>query len=305
MTRTTRESNLDRLNYHIGAHSYQAPLLDPALYIVATPIGNLRDITIRALETLCAADMIACEDTRVSRKLLTHYGLSTKIIAYHEHNADRQGPVIEAALAEGKSVALISDAGTPLISDPGYRLVTRCLKAGHRVIPIPGPSALTAALCGAGLPTDTILFDGFLPSKSVARRKRLTDLSGVQATLVFYEAPSRIVASLADMRDCLGGDRLATLAREVTKRFETFHHGPLDELVAVMAETPPKGEIVLMIAPATAEVTGPEALDALLGDLLIDKSLKDAVMEAVAMTGLPKRQVYQRALSLSRKEGDV
>ncbi|WP_350335843.1 16S rRNA (cytidine(1402)-2'-O)-methyltransferase [Coralliovum pocilloporae] len=299
------ESEHGNSGFSIGRYRHDAPRLEPGLYIVATPIGNLRDITVRALETLAAADLIACEDTRVSRTLLNHFGISARLIAYHEHNAERQTPVITTALADGKCVALISDAGTPLISDPGYRLVTTCLDAGHVVVPIPGPSALTTALCAAGLPTDRFLFSGFLPNKSAARRKQLSDLAAIQATLVFYEAPSRIVASLDDMCACLGPQRTATLARELTKRFEEFRHDTLENLATSVKDSPPKGEIVVMVAPDTPKETGAQDLDALLTDLLSEHRLKDAVTEAVALTGLQKRMVYQRALELSKAASDA
>lgn len=276
----------------------------PGLYLVATPIGNLADITLRALATLAAADLIACEDTRVSRVLLIHYGISTPLVAYHEHNAERQRPKLLAALGEGKAVALISDAGTPLVSDPGFRLVVEAIAAGHAVIPVPGPSAALAALVASGLPTDAFFFAGFLPPKEGARAKRLSELAAVPATMIFFESAQRIAASLGAMAKALG-DRPAAVARELTKKFETVRRGTLAALAEeyAAAETP-KGEIVIIVGPPGERLASVEDVVALLAELLETHSVKSAVAEAAALTGLPRRDLYQRALALKGGSDD-
>jgi 16S rRNA (cytidine1402-2'-O)-methyltransferase len=272
--------------------------LAPALYVVATPIGNLGDVTIRALATLAAADLIACEDTRVTAVLLRHYGIERPLLPYHEHNAAEQRPKLLAALAEGRAVALASDAGTPLVSDPGYRLVADVLAAGHKVVPIPGASAVLAALVAAGLPTDTFLFAGFLPPKEVGRRKRLAELAAVPGSLVFFESPQRLAASLADMASVLG-DRPAAVARELTKTFETIRRGGLAALASQFAGEPaPKGEIVVVVGPPLEKTVAPEDVDALLRSLLGTKSVRETADEAALLTGLSRRDLYQRALAL-------
>ncbi|WP_035832287.1 16S rRNA (cytidine(1402)-2'-O)-methyltransferase [Kaistia adipata] len=285
--------------YLIDGQPLRAPALEPGLYVVATPIGNLRDITLRALATLAAADIIACEDTRVTRVLTRHYGIDTELLAYHEHNADRQRPKLLAALAEGKVVALVSDAGTPLVSDPGFRLVGDMVAAGHRVVPIPGASALLSALVAAALPTDTFLFAGFLPNRTVGRRKRLAELGTIPATLIFYESPHRTLDALIDMAETLGPDRPAVVARELTKTFETVRRGTLGSLAeAYGAEAPPKGEIVILIGPPQESAPEAEEVDTLLQRLLVEHPLKQAAALAATATGLPKRELYQRALAL-------
>ncbi len=276
-----------------------APPLEPGLYVTATPIGNLGDVTLRALATLAAADIIACEDTRVSSRLTTHYGISARLIAYNDHNAAAQRPKLLATIAEGGAAALISDAGTPLISDPGYRLVAEAIEAGFAVVPIPGASAVTTALSAAGLPTDTFLFAGFLPPKEAGRRKRLAELAATQATLVFYEAPQRLADSLRDMAEVLGGGRLAVVAREITKLFETFRRGTLDELAAQFGdEAEPKGEIAVLVGAPLERALTPEAVDGALRDALRNTGVSEAAATVAAATGLPKRQLYARALQL-------
>jgi 16S rRNA (cytidine1402-2'-O)-methyltransferase len=273
--------------------------LAPGLYVVATPIGNLGDISLRALATLAAADLVACEDTRVTAVLLRHYCMTAKLIAYHDHNAARQRPALLAALADGRSVALVSDAGTPLVSDPGYRLVVEAAEAGHAVIPVPGASALLAGLVAAGLPTDTFLFAGFLPPKSAARRTRLAELAAVPATLVFYETGPRLAATFADMAEVLGRERPAAMARELTKAFETVRRGTLAALAETFAaEGPPKGEIVVIVGPPAAPVSSAADADALLRALLAEKPVSEAVAEAASVTGLKRRDLYRRALDL-------
>lgn len=279
--------------------------LEPALYLVATPIGNLSDITLRALETLAGADVLACEDTRVTRVLLDRYGIVNRPYAYHEYNADEVGPRLIAALEAGRSVALVSDAGTPLVSDPGYRLALLAIEAGHRVVPIPGASAPLAALVGAGLPNDAFFFAGFLPSKDKARRDRLAELAGVPATLLFFESPHRIAATLVSAADVLGESRPACVCRELTKTFEEFRRGTLGELAAHYAEAGAvKGEIVLVIGPP-GEAASPEAedVDRLLAQLVRDMPAGKAATEAARQTGLPRRDLYQRLLDL--KDGDA
>jgi 16S rRNA (cytidine1402-2'-O)-methyltransferase len=216
-------------SYVIGQAVFSARSLPPALYLVATPIGNLADITIRALETLAAADVVACEDTRVSRVLLSRYGISRRMTAYHEHNAAEAGPKLVAAVLAGKSVALVSDAGTPLVSDPGYRLVEEVAASGGAVVPIPGASALLAALTASALPSDTFLFAGFLPARAGQRKTRLDELKAVPATMIFYESPRRLAEALAAMADVLG-DRPAAICRELTKTFEEVRRGTLAAL---------------------------------------------------------------------------
>ena len=285
--------------YAIDGQRLAARPVAPGLHIVATPIGNLGDMTLRGLSTLAAADLIACEDTRVTRVLLNRYAITRPLIAYHEHNAAEQRPRILAALADGKAVALVSDAGTPLLSDPGYRLVAEAIAAGHAVIPVPGASALLAALVASGLPTDAFFFAGFLPTKQVARQKRLTMLANVPGSLVFYESPRRLAATLADMAGALGGERPAAIARELTKAFETVRRGMLAGLAAEFAgEDPPKGEIVVAVGPPLASAPAAADVDDLLAGLLATGTVRSAADEAAALTGLPRRELYQRALAL-------
>jgi len=287
----------DAAGFAIEGVRAPAPPLAAGLYIVATPIGNLGDVTLRALRTIAAADLLACEDSRVSRVLLDRYGIARGVTTYHEHNAAEQRPKLLAALAEGKSVALMSDAGTPLLSDPGYRLVLEAAAAGHPVFPVPGASALLAGLVTAGLPTDAFFFAGFLPPKEVARRKRLAALAKVPGTLIFYESPHRLGAALADMASTLG-DRPAVMARELTKAFETVRRGTLVSLAAEFAGAAPKGEIVVLVGPPSEEVPEAAAVDALLLRLLRSGTVRSAADEAAAQTGWPRRDLYQRALAL-------
>ena len=273
--------------------------LEAALYLVATPIGNLGDITLRALETLAGADVLACEDTRVTRVLLDRYGIQNRPFAYHEHNADEAGPRLLQALEAGKSVALVSDAGTPLVSDPGYRLAQTAIESGYKVVPIPGASAPLAALVGSGLPNDAFLFAGFLPTKDKAKRDRLSEFAKTPATLLFFESPHRICATLVAAAETLGGERLASVCRELTKTYEEFRRGTLSELAAYYQENDNvKGEIVLVIAPATEKPTEPEDVDAILADLSGSMPTAKAAAEAARLTGLPRKELYQRLLEL-------
>jgi 16S rRNA (cytidine1402-2'-O)-methyltransferase len=274
-----------------------APLA-PGLYIVATPIGNLRDITLRALDVLAAADLVLAEDTRVAGKLLAAYGLSAKLERYDEHGAERSRPRALAALADGRRVALVSDAGTPLISDPGYRLVLQAAAAGHPVFPVPGASALLAALAAAGLPTDRFLFAGFPPSKSAARRTFLEELTGIRATLVFYEGGSRLAASLADMAAVLGADRDACVCRELTKLYETVVRGPLSALAADPQFAEPKGELVVLVGPGREAPASAAEADAALADALTRLKPADAAAEVARALGLSRRDLYRRAMDL-------
>jgi 16S rRNA (cytidine1402-2'-O)-methyltransferase len=286
----------------------EAERLAPGLHVVATPIGNLKDISFRALSTLAAADAIIAEDTRVTRNLLAYYGVATPLVAYHEHNAKVVRPHLLARLEAGATLALVSDAGTPLVSDPGFKLVQVALEKGVHVTAVPGPSAVLAALVVAGLPTDRFFFEGFLPHKSGPRRARLAELAAVPGTLVFFESPRRIAETLADAAAVLG-PRAAAIARELTKLYETVRRGPLDTLAATLAaEETPKGEIVLLIAPPEAGAAEQyEAdLDARLMQALAAYSVKDAASVVAAATGQPRRQVYARALQLTagRDKGD-
>lgn len=275
--------------------------LAPGLYLVATPIGNLADITLRALVILTRADRIYCEDTRQSQKLIARYGIAQRLETYHEHNAERERPRILAALAAGKSVALISDAGTPLISDPGYKLTRAAVEAGHAVIAIPGPSAVLAGLVGAGLPTDSFHFAGFLPQKSGARQTRITALAGVPGTLVLFEAPGRLAACLAELAAGLG-DREAVVGRELTKLNETYHRGTLSDLAAWASSGAVKGEAVIMIAPATPTEVGDEAIADALASALESSSVRDAASAVAARLGVPRKRVYDLAVKISAAE---
>ena len=283
----------------LGARVEAAPLA-PGRYIVATPIGNLADVTLRALATLAAADAVLAEDTRVSRHLMDRYEISTPLIAYHEHNAARLRPRLIGRLAEGEALALISDAGTPLISDPGCKLAAEAAAAGIALMSVPGPSAALAALVSSGLPTDRFFFEGFLPPKGAARRERVNALAGIPATLLFYEAPSRLAAALDDLSAELG-PRPAAVARELTKLYEETRRGTLAELAAhYAAEGPPKGEIVIVVGPPQAAPRlDADALDAEIVDALGALSVKDAAAAVAARIGLPRRQVYARALLLA------
>lgn len=273
----------------------------PGLHVVATPIGHLDDITIRALKTLAGVDLLVCEDTRVTGRLLTHYGIDIAMTPYHEHNAAAQRPKILARLAEGAAIALVSDAGTPLISDPGFRLVRESASAGHPLVPVPGPSAALAALVVAGLPTDCFFFAGFLPARSVARRARIDELARVPSSLVFFETGPRLGESLADLADCLG-ERPAAMCRELTKLHETVERGTLPALAARFAGIEPKGEIVLVIGPPLVVKVTAEEVDAALQAALKRLSLKDATAEVAAAFSLPRREIYARALELGRHD---
>lgn len=269
----------------------------PGLYLVATPIGNLGDISLRALAVLARADVIYCEDTRHSRTLAQHFGLSAPLKPYHDHNADQQRPRVLADLAAGRCVALISDAGTPLVSDPGYKLVREAIAGGHQVLSLPGASAALAALTIAGLPTDAFMFAGFLPPRSAARQTRLDALRGLAATLVFYEAPSRLAETLADLHAVLG-PRSAVVARELTKLHEECVRGRLDELAQTYAGRSVKGEIVILVGPPEQDAASDDAIRRALVEAMREMRLKDAAKAVADALGVPKGRVYDVGLKL-------
>jgi 16S rRNA (cytidine1402-2'-O)-methyltransferase len=284
----------------------EAEPLEPGLYVVATPIGNLRDVSFRALSVLAAADAILAEDTRVTKGLLAHYGITTPLVAYHEHSNEAVRERMVLRIREGQALALVSDAGTPLVSDPGYRLVQAAIAESLPVTPIPGPSAVLTALVVSGLPTDRFFFEGFLPAKSAARQERLKALGSVPGTLMLFEAPHRLPEMLADAAAVLG-ERPAVVARELTKLFETVRRGSLADLAAAFAaEGPPKGEIVVLIgAGETPEAAPDSELDRRLAEALATHSVKDAAALVADETGRPRKAVYARALALARAKERV
>ena len=276
-----------------------AKSLHPGLYVTATPIGNLADITYRAVDVLSLVDLIVCEDTRVSAKLLSHYEISTKCIAYHDHNAARMRPQILEKLKSGAAIALISDAGTPLISDPGFKLVRAAAELGVNIISVPGPSSPIAALSIAGLPSDRFLFLGFLPAKTHARRQVLSEVSKINSTLVFLETGPRLVKMLGDVIDVLG-PRQGVVAREMTKLYEEVSRGTIDQLIERFgAVARVKGEIVVIIEPPAGKSLEADEVDALILEHLSAASLKEAVAQVAIRTGISRRKIYTRALSLS------
>jgi 16S rRNA (cytidine1402-2'-O)-methyltransferase len=293
-------------HFTVGGHVLTAAKAAAGLHLVATPIGNLGDITLRALETLAGVDMIACEDTRITRRLTERFGIAVELTPYHEHNAAAARPKLLAHLAQGGSIALVSDAGTPLISDPGYKLVREACAAGHAVNALPGPSSVLTALSVAALPTDRFFFEGFLPAKETARRARLAELARIDATLVLFESGSRVQDTLRDLAGAMGA-REAAICRELTKLHEEISRATLDELSARADGLETRGEFVLVIGPPAddAEVLTAEALDDLLRKQLIHHSVKDAVAHAVELSGRPRREVYARALELAKQvKGD-
>lgn len=294
----TDETHLDRTAARVAAELARlgAVALPGGLYLVSTPIGNLADITLRALSVLARADIVYCEDTRHSRKLLAHYAITTATRPYHEHNAEAERPRILRSLADGRRIALISDAGTPLVSDPGHKLVRAAIEAGHRVESIPGASAVLAALTSAGLATDSFLFAGFLPPRQQARRTRIAELAAVPATLVLFEAPSRVAESLADLAAVLGS-RPAALARELTKLHEEIVRAPLDLLAAGAAQRAWKGEMVILVAPPVAVSATDADIERQLTAALARASLKDAARAVAVSLGVPRSRVYQIGLS--------
>ena len=287
--------------YIIGANAYEAPALEPALYLVATPIGNLGDITLRAIETIAAADVLACEDTRVTRILLDRYGIHQKPIVYQEHNVEEAGRKLLGALEDNQSVALVSDAGMPLISDPGFRLVAEAREKNIKIVPVPGASAALTALIATGLPTDSFFFSGFLPTKSMQRKARLEELGSIPASLIFYESPHRVSTTLSDMVDVFGEKRRSAICREMTKKFETVDVAPLSELKERYNDSEKiRGEIVIIVEPPSKqeEKFDTEEIDKLLIDLAKDLSVAKAAAEAAKITGHKKADLYKRLLSL-------
>lgn len=281
-----------------GIEADAASKLAPGLYLVATPIGNLADVTLRALDVLRSADAVLCEDTRVTAKLLARYGIAAATQPYHDHNAERVRPAILARLKAGAALALVSDAGTPLVSDPGYKLVRAALADGIAVTVVPGASAALTALLGSGLPPDRFLFAGFLPPKAAGRRRALDELKDIAATLVFFESAPRLAESLADMA-AIFGPRPAAVARELTKLHEEVRRDDLAALAAHYRTVgPPKGELVVVVGPPAAAATSESDLDRALGAALAHKSLREAVEDVAAATGARRRQVYARALAL-------
>jgi 16S rRNA (cytidine1402-2'-O)-methyltransferase len=300
------EGNKEPRSFAIAGHAMPARRLEGGLYLVATPIGNLADITLRALETLAGADVIACEDTRITRRLTERYAIAAELTPYHEHNAAAARPKLLQRLAEGQAVALVSDAGTPLISDPGYKLVRETCAAGLPVTALPGPSSVLTALSVAGLPTDRFLFAGFLPPKQTARRARLAELARIDATLVIFESGNRVQDAIADLADTMG-NREAAICRELTKLHEEVSRATLVELAANAAGLETRGEFVLVIGPpdADAQLMSADSLDELLRNALQHSSLKDAVAQAVDLSGRARREVYARALELAKEmKGD-
>src|SRR5580692_3254262 len=292
--------------YALNGQTLAVPKPAGGLYLVATPIGNLGDLTLRALETLAGVDLIACEDTRITRRLTERYGITGQLTPYHEHNAASARPKILEKLAQGGSIALVSDAGTPLISDPGFKLVREVCAAGFSVVALPGPSSVLSALSVAALPTDRFFFEGFLPPKQAARRARLTELSRIDATLVMFESGNRVQDTLADLAGIMGG-RDAAICRELTKMHEEVTRATLAELALSADTLETRGEFVLVIGPPAAGALAmtEDALDDLLRASLRRDSVKDAVAHAVELSGRPRREIYARALELAKQtKGD-
>jgi 16S rRNA (cytidine1402-2'-O)-methyltransferase len=322
-TQPRRESLRAAVEYCVRAALWQASLegsvavtageeksaIGPALYVVATPLGNLRDITLRALDVLASVDVIAAEDTRVTAKLLARHRIAARLLSVHEHNERRRAAEVLALLAAGKSVALVSDAGTPAVSDPGAALVRAATDAGYTVVPVPGPSAVVAALSSSGIVAPQWLFCGFLPTTAPARRAALERVRDVPAALVFFEAPHRIVAAIEALAAALDPQREIVIARELTKRFETIHRCRLSQAAPWLAADPDRvrGEFVLVVAPPGAVVNDGDdiaAADRTLGILLAELPLAQAVRLAVKLTGAPRNRLYQRALTLAKGERD-
>jgi len=299
-----REKTRENLSYLLNGTVVPARKLAVGLYLVATPIGHLGDITLRALETLAGAAVIACEDTRITRRLTERYGIATPLTPYHEHNAAEARPKLLARMAAGQAVALVSDAGTPLISDPGYKLVRAASGAGFPITAVPGASAVLTALSVAGLPTDHFFFEGFLPAKAAARQKRIAKLAAIPATLVLFDSGSRLAATLADLAEGLGR-REAAICRELTKLHEEVRRGELAQLAQLYAQgAETRGEFVIVVASPRAHEAPADSVDELLRGALARTSVKDAVGEVALATGRPRREVYQRALELAKDNGD-
>ncbi len=283
---------------HLTGEELQSSSLQAGLYVVATPIGNLRDITLRALDVLRAADAILAEDTRQTRKLLNAYDIKTPLSPYHDHNAAKRVPGVIKDLGAGKVIALVSDAGTPLVSDPGFKLVRAAVEAGIDVFPLPGASAVLAGLIKSGLPSDRFMFAGFLPPKSAARKTALAELASVRATLIFFETGPRIKACLADMQEVLG-DRDIVITRELTKHYEEARHGSFEALIESISHDPPRGEIVVLIGPPKIKARWPETeVEIALQAIIAEQGVKRASAEIAEQCGWPKRDVYKLAITL-------
>ena len=299
---TEADADTKRCSFSVAGHVLSAPRQACGLYLVATPIGNLADITLRALQTLAGVDVIACEDTRITRRLTERYGIVTELTTYNDHNAPSARKKLLQRLAQGEAVALVSDAGTPLISDPGFKLVREACAAGLPVAALPGPSSVLTALLIAALPTDRFFFAGFLPPRQAARRAKLTELARIDATLVMFESGNRVQDTLADLAHAFPA-RDAAICRELTKLHEEVHRASLSELSSRAGEIETRGEFVLVIGPPdpnSATMAG-ALLDDLLRNALIHSSLKDAVAEVAEASGRPRREVYARALELSKR----
>lgn len=293
----TGKNKKDRsIGYIVKGREFTAPQIEPGLYIAATPIGNLSDITLRVLDTLAGCDLIACEDTRVTGKLLRHFAIDTRKIAYHEHNAEVTGPKLIEEIKAGRSVALVSDAGTPLVSDPGFRLVEACRNEGLNVVPLPGASAPVTAMVASGLVTGSWTFHGFLPSKASSRNAMLSQNASADGTVIYFESPSRLVKTLQNIQDLFGPDRVVCVARELTKLHEEIITRPVSEVLQHFLHKAVKGEIVILISESNREQERDP--DQLLRELLTRMSVSKAAAEAAQFTGLPKRELYQRALQL-------
>jgi len=292
-------------SYTVAGHRIAAPRAAAGLHLVATPIGNLGDITLRALETLAGVDLIACEDTRVTMRLLERYGIHAPLTAYHDHNAAAARPKLLARLAQGEAIALVSDAGTPLISDPGFKLAREAMSTGIALHALPGASSVLAALSVAALPTDRFYFEGFLPHKDGARRNRLQEIASIDATLVLFEGGSRIVESVRDLAAVLG-PRDAAICRELTKLHEEVRRGSLADLASLPAEEwETRGEFVVVVAPPQPHALSDSDVDAHLIRALQNNSLKDAVSAVADLAQRPRRDVYARALELTKTGRDV
>ena len=304
MTSSTRD--VKPRSFLIAGHSIMAEPREGGLYVVATPIGNLGDMSLRALHTLAAADLILCEDTRMTKRLLTHYGIATPLRAYHEHNAERARPKILEELAAGAVIAQVSDAGTPLISDPGYRLVVDARAQDSLVTAIPGASSVLTALVVAGLPTDGFHFAGFLPTKKAAKRARLAELARIPATVILFESANRTADTLRLATEVLGDTRQATMARELTKAYEQVVTKPLSELSGYVQQNPPRGEVVLLFAPQDeqARSASQDDTDRLLLEALKRLPPSKAAGEVAQLTGVPRRELFNRALDL-REQSDA
>ena len=300
--RTERSAEPVARTFAIAGQVLTAPRPVPGLYLVATPIGNLGDITLRALETLAGADLIACEDTRITGRLTERYAIAAPLKPYHEHNAAVARPKILARLAQGESVALVSDAGTPLISDPGFKLVREASAAGYRVFAVPGASSVFSALSVAALPTDRFFFEGFLPAKQTARRARLSEVARIDATVVLFESGSRVQDTLRDLADIMGL-RDAAICREMTKMHEEITRAPIADLARSADRLETRGEFVLVIGPPAAgsQTMTDDALDEVLRCSLQRDSVKDAVAHALELSGRPRREIYARALELAQE----